>query len=123
MTGRMGLGPRNMLMILLMQRVYGLTAADVSGGDTCKRLELMSTQTKSGMEVVCDSFKDTHRCNLTCPEGMTVNGKDGVSFKKLTCKCGSKCKWKNEKNKKISKATYQKWKSKGEVPKQPDTVS
>ena len=44
---------------------------------------------------------------------MTVNGKDGVTKKKLICKCGSKCKWKNEKNKKINKATYQKWKCEG----------
>ena len=44
---------------------------------------------------------------------MTVNGKDGVTKKKLICKCGSKCKWKNEKNKKVSKATYQKWKCEG----------
>ena len=52
-------------------------------------------------------------CNLECPAGMTVNGKDGVTKKKLICKCGSKCKWKNEKNKKISTATYQKWKCEG----------
>ena len=52
-------------------------------------------------------------CNLECPAGMTVNGKDGVIKKKLICKCGSKCKWKNEKNKKISKASYQKWKCEG----------
>ena len=44
---------------------------------------------------------------------MTVNGKDGVTKKKLICKCGSKCIWKNEKNKKISKATYQKQKCEG----------
>ena len=52
-------------------------------------------------------------CNLQCPSGMTVNGKDGVTKKKLICKCGSKCKWKNEKNKKISRATYQGWTCEG----------
>ena len=124
MTGRMGLGPRYVFMILLLQRVYGLTVADASGGDMCKDVELKSSQTKSGMVLFCDSnHKDQDICRLSCPEGMTVNGKVGVSFKKLICKCGSKCKWKNEKNKKISRAVYQKWKSEGEFPKQPDTVS
>ena len=52
-------------------------------------------------------------CNLQCPSGMTVNGKDGVTKKKLICKCGSKCKWKNEKNKKINRATYQGWTCEG----------
>ena len=55
MTGRMGLGPRYVFMILLLQRVYGLTVADASGGDTCKGLELNSSQKKSGMVVVCNS--------------------------------------------------------------------
>ena len=49
---------------------------------------------------------------LTCPEGSLINGKKGATKKKLLCKCGAsgKCKWKNEKNKKINKLTYQKWK-------------
>ena len=40
------------------------------------------------------------------------NAKKGATKKKLLCKCGAsgKCKWKNEKNKKINKLTYQKWK-------------
>ena len=42
---------------------------------------------------------------------MMINGK--VSAKKMICKCNAisgKCKWKNEKNKKISTASFQKWK-------------
>ena len=42
---------------------------------------------------------------------MMINGK--VSAKKIICKCNAnsgKCKWKNEKNKKISTASFQKWK-------------
>ena len=49
---------------------------------------------------------------LTCPEGSLINGKKDAIKKKLICKCGKsgKCKWKNDKNKKINKLTYQKWK-------------
>ena len=52
---------------------------------------------------------------LTCPDGSLINGKKDAVKKKLICKCGKsgKCKWKNEKNKKINKMTYQKWKCVG----------
>ena len=121
MTGRMGMGPRYVFMVLLLQRVHGLTVADDSDEVTCKDLELTNGQKKSGVEVSCKvNSKDQTWCNLQCPAGKTVNGKDGVTKKKLICKCGKKCKWKNEKNKKISTATYQKWKC--EDAKQPGTV-
>ena len=52
---------------------------------------------------------------LTCPDGSLINGKKDAVKKKLICKCGKsgKCKWKNEKNKKINKMIYQKWKCVG----------
>ena len=50
-----------------------------------------------------------------------INGKKGATKKKLLCKCGAsgKCKWKNEKNKKINKLTYQKWKCVGDAVEKP----
>ena len=55
-----------------------------------------------------------------------LNGKEGKTFQKLTCKCGkTKCKWRNDKNKKISGSTYRGYKCVGEPTStnKPDTDS
>ena len=54
------------------------------------------------------------------------NGKEGKTVQKLTCKCGkTKCKWRNDKNKKISGATYRGYKCVGKPTStnKPDTDS
>jgi uncharacterized protein YkwD len=84
-----------------------------SGADapTCKDLQLKNGQIKSGVEAAYKiNGKGLRVATLTCPEGSSFGKK---SVKKLTCKCSQKtgkCKWKNEKNKKITKVTYQKYK-------------
>merc|ERR1711937_30441 len=75
----------------------GTDGTDTTENDfgDCKAIELKNGQIKSGMEVNCKiNGKGQTVCNMECPAGMTVNGKDGVTKKKLICKCGSKCKWK-----------------------------
>jgi hypothetical protein len=85
----------------------------------CKEVEMKNSQIKTGMTVSYKvNGKGQFLATMACKEGMTVNGKEGVDKKKLVCKCNKKsgkCKWKNEKNKKISKATYQKWKCEGDA--------
>lgn len=86
---------------------------DAGEAPSCKNIELKPGQVKSGITVAYKTNSSgTDVVSLTCPEGSLINGKKGAIKKKMMCKCGAsgKCKWKNEKNKKINKVIYQKWK-------------
>merc|ERR1712176_1243381 len=97
--------------------------ASLTDNPGCKEVELKNGQVKKGMTVSYKlNGKGQFMATLACQEGQTVNGKEGVDKKKLFCKCNKKsgkCKWKNEANKKVSKAKYQKWKCEGDAVEKP----